>query len=249
LDWIKDMSLGQVETAPGDMFGSAAVGLLLIGLALAVRGPEKRVLRELAVLAVAAPVALIGASFVTDSLWVPRYVLVVLPAICLCAAAAVQVAPMRAAAALVLLAGVAAPAQGAVRGPTSHMGPDFRKIAQDIARNQQPGDVIVYGATGTWSLRAGLDYQLRGREKPQDVLLRTPAALAGQLNAVQCADPVACLGAARRIWFFRYEQPGKPLPDAGALSDAGALTATLTGDYHKARAWQATKADLILFER
>ena len=249
LDWIEDMSLRQVAAAPGDMFGSTAAGLLLIGLALTVRRPRKRVLRELAVLAVAPPTALIAVSFVTDSLWVPRYVLVVLPAICLCAAAAMRAVPMRAAMALLLLTGVAVPAQSAVRGPTSHMGPDFRKIAQAITRNQQPGDVIVYGATGTWSLRAGIDYQLRGGPKPLDVLLLTPAAQVGQLNAVQCPDPVACLGTPRRIWFFRYERPGKPLPDAGPLTDAGLLKDTLTRDYHQAGAWQATKADLILFER
>jgi len=249
LDWIPEMNLRQVEAAPGDIFGSAAAGLLLIGLALAVRASDKRVPRELAVLAVAPPVALIAVSFVTDSLWVPRYVLVVLPAICLCAAAAVRAMPLRTAAALLLLACVSVPAQTSVRKPTSHMGPDFRTIAGEITRNQQPGDVIVYGASGTWSLRAGIDYQLRGRPKPHDVLLSIPAAQAGELNAVQCADPVACLGTPRRIWFFRYAQPGKPLPDAGPLTDAGALQDTLTRDYRQAGAWQATKSDLILFER
>jgi mannosyltransferase len=123
------------------------------------------------------------------------------------------------------------------------MGADFRKIASAIARQQQPGDVIVYGVEGTWSLRAGIDYQLRGRPKPRDVLLARPAAEVGELEAEQCADPVACLGTSRRVWFFRQWQTGP------ALSDAGALTATLREDYRQVEVFKATKATLVLFER
>jgi mannosyltransferase len=243
LDWIPAMSLKQVWAAPGDIFGSAAAGLLLVGLAFAVRWPDRRVVRELAALAVLPPALLIAASFVTSSLWVPRYVLFVVPAVCLLAAAALRGLNLRAVVALVLLAAVAVPAQQQVRGPVSHMGADFRTVSRIIARDQRPGDVIVYGTSGTWSLRAGIDYQLRGRTQPRDALLATPAAAVGQLNAVQCADEVACLGTARRVWFFRQWQTGEP------LSDAGALTATLRDDYRRAGVWHATKATLVLFER
>jgi mannosyltransferase len=243
LDWIPAMTPDQVWLAPGDIFGSAAAGLLLVGLALVVRRPERRVVRELAVLAVLPPVVLIGVSFITSSLWVPRYVLFVVPAVCLLAAAALRGLNPRALAALILLAAVAIPAQEAVRRPASHMGADFRTISRVIARDQRPGDVIVYGTGGTWSLRAGIDYQLRGREKPRDVLLTVPAAEVGRLAAVQCADPVACLGAAQRVWFFRQWQTGAPLSDAGPLTD------TLRDEYREAGVWHATKATLVLFER
>ena len=123
------------------------------------------------------------------------------------------------------------------------MGANFRRVAAIIADRQRPGDVIVYGRDGTWSLRAGIDYQLRDRAKPRDVLLTRPAAEVGRLNAEQCADPVACLGASRRVWFFRQWQTGAP------LSSAGVLTATLREDYRQVHVWHATKATLVLFER
>jgi mannosyltransferase len=273
LDWIPAMSWSQVWAAPGNIFGSAAAGLLLIGLAFAVRWPDGRVVRELTALAVLPPALLIAVSFVTSSLWVPRYVLFVVPAVCLLAAAALgglkmgglkagglkagglkagglkagglnlRAVNLRAVTALVLLAAVAIPAQEDLRKPVSHMGADFRTVAGIIARDQQPGDVVVYGASGTWSLRAGVDYQLRGRAKPRDVLLSRPAAEVGQLGAVQCADQVACLGTSQRVWFFRQWQTGAP------LSNAGPLTATLREKYRQARVWHATKATLVLFER
>jgi mannosyltransferase len=243
LDWIPPMSLSQVWAAPGAIFGSAAAGLLLIGLAFAVRGPDRRVVRELAVLAVVPPVLLIAVSFAGPSLWVPRYVLFVVPAVALLAAAALRGLRLPALGVIVLLAAVGVPAQHEVRGKVSHMGADFRTVARVIAADQQPGDVIVYGAHGTWSLRAGIDYQLRGRQKPGDVLLRTPAAQVGELEAVQCADEVACLGTAKRVWFFRQWKTGTP------LSDAGTLTGTLRTKYRQAQVWHATKATLVLFER
>ncbi len=243
LDWIEDMSLEQVWDAPGAIFGSAAAGLLLIGLALAVRGPDRRVVAELAVLAVLPPVVLIAVSFVTSSLWVPRYVLFIVPAVALLAAATLRGLRVRAVAALLLLVAVAMPAHEEVRGRASHMGADFRAIATIVEREQQPGDVIVYGTSGTWSLRAGIDYQLRGQAKPRDVLLTRPAAEIGLLEAEQCADPAACLGTSPRVWFFRQWQTGPP------LSDAGALTGTLRDDYRQAEVWHATKATLVLFER
>jgi mannosyltransferase len=249
LDWLPPMTLRQVMTAPGDIFGAAAVGLLLVGLALVARHRDGRVLHELAVLAVAPPLALMGVSFLTSSLWVPRYVLVVVPAICLCAAVSLRAVPLRAVLALLLLVAVGWPAQQRVRSQTSHQGPDFRTVGRYLERHQQPGDVIVYGTAGTWSLRAGIDYQLRGREKPRDVLLMTPAAEVGELDAVQCPDPVACLGSAPRVWFFRWQPPGKELTSTAPLAEAGKLGLVLTGDYRVAGVWRATKADLILFER
>jgi mannosyltransferase len=249
LDWLGPMTVRQVLHAPGDIFGAAAVGLLLIGLALTARDRDDRLPRELAVLAIAPPVVLLSVSFVTSSLWVPRYVLVVVPAVCLCAAMSLRVVPLRAVGALVLLIGVGLPAQHQVRSRTSHLGPDFRTVGGYLERNQQPGDVIVYGAAGTWSLRAGIDYQLRGRARPRDVLLQTPAAEVGQLEAVQCADKVACLGSAPRVWFLRYQPVGKQLTAEAPLADAGGLGRVLTGQYRVVRVWHPTKANLILFER
>ena len=249
LDWIAPMTWRQVSQAPGAIFGSAAVGLLLTGLALAVRRPGRQVFRELAVLAVAPPAVLLAVSFVTSSLWVPRYVLVVVPAISLVAAAALRGLKWQAAAVLVLLIGVGGPAQVAVRNQNSHMGPDFTLVSTAIRENRQPGDVIVYGRTGTWSLRAGIDYQLRHEAKPKDALLQIPAAEVGELNAVECPDKPACLTGAPRIWFFRGVFDGDPILETGPLTDAGSMRKMLTTDYRRAQTWEVPKGNLILFIR
>jgi mannosyltransferase len=243
LDWIAPMTLDQVWKAPGEIFGSAAAGLLLIGLAFAARASDRRVIRELSMLAVVPPLLLIAVSFAGSPFWVPRYVLFIVPAVTLMAAAALRGLRLPALGAVILLAAVAVPAQRAVRGPASHLGANFRAVSRVISHNQQPGDAIVYGASGTWSLRAGIDYQLRGRERPRDVLLQTPAAEVGQLEAVQCPDEVACLGSSKRVWFFRQWQTGKP------LTDAGPLTTTFRTHYRQAGVWHATKATLVLFVR
>jgi mannosyltransferase len=249
LDWLPPMTPRQVMTAPGDIFGAATVGLLLIGLALTARRSDERPLREFAVLAVTPPAVLMGISFLTSSIWVPRYVLVVVPAICWCAAVSLRTVPRRAVAAVLLLFVVGWPAQQKLRGQTSHAGPDFRTVGRLIGADQQPGDVIVYGTAGTWSLRAGVDYELRGRAKPRDVLLRKPAAEVGELDAEQCADQVACLGDARRVWLFRWQPPGKRLTATAPLTDTGPVGPVLTSRYRVVGDWRATKADLLLFER
>jgi mannosyltransferase len=244
LDWLKDVTAGTVRDAPGAIFGATVAGLLVVGLALAARWPDRALIRELTVLAWVPPAVLIGVSFLTDPVWVPRYVLFVLPALTLSAAAALHGLRLRGLLVLVLVAVTAIPEQRALRGPATHMGPNFRAIARIIEREQQPGDAIVYARSGNWSLRAGIDYQLRGGPHPFDALLRTPSAEVGQLAAVECAEPAAaCLGRPQRIWYFRQWTTGRPLDSSGALEPV------LSADYRQVKLWTATKATLVLLER
>jgi mannosyltransferase len=243
LDWIKAMSLGTVRGAPGAIFGATVAGLLVVGLSLAARWPDRALIRELAVLAWVPPAVLIGVSFLTDPIWVPRYVLFILPAVALCAAAALHGLRLRGLLVLALVAATAVPEQRDLRGPATHMGPNFRAIARILEREQQPGDAIVYARSGNWSLRAGIGYYLRDRPHPADPLLVTPAAQVGQLAAVECADPAPCLGRPRRVWYFRQWTTGEPLASAGPLGP------TLATDYRQVRIWHTTKATLVLLER
>lgn len=242
LAWLKDITPGTVRDAPGAMFGAAVAGLLVIGLALAARWPDRALIRELAVLAWVPPVVLIGVSFLSSPIWVPRYVLFVLPALTLSAAAALHGLRLRALLVLALVAGTALPEQRDIRGPATHMGPDFHAVAQIVERELQPVDAIVYARSGNWSLRAGIDYQLRGRPHPFDVLLKTPSADVGQLAAVECAEP-SCLGRPQRIWYFRQWTTGEPLDSSGPWEKV------LSTDYQEVRVWTATKATLVLLER
>ncbi|GGN55084.1 hypothetical protein GCM10010112_05490 [Actinoplanes lobatus] len=104
-----------LRAAPEAFFGAAAAGLLVTGLALAARWPDRALLRELAVLAVLPPVALLAASFLTGPLWQPRYVLFALPAVVLLAAAALRGLRLRAVVTVVLVAALGLPQQQALR--------------------------------------------------------------------------------------------------------------------------------------
>ena len=242
LGWIADMSLDEVWKAPGNIFGAGMVGLLLMGRAFRGGWPRRGGVHEGAVGAAAPPILLMAVSFLGSSLWVPRYVLFVVPLICLLAASALKGLRLRAGLALALLAAVSLPANEEFRSPTAHMGADFRGVSDIIEREQQPGDGIVYGVDGTWSLRAGIDYHMRD-ERPADVLLTVPAAELDSLNAGQCADAATCLASSGRVWFFRQWQDGEPLKDSGAPGDV------LRRDYREVEVWKVTKATLVLMER
>lgn len=243
LDWIKPVGWHTLATAPGEVFLSAAAALLIIGLALIARWPDRQLLAGLWVTAAAPPVVLLAASLLTSPVWVPRYVMFVLAPLALLAAVALRGMPLRAAVALVLLAAVALPAHLAARGPNSHHGPNFRAISRIIASQQQPQDGIVYAGAGNWSLRAGVDYYLRGTAAPRDVLLSRSAAEVAQLGARECADVAACLGATPRVWLVRMWQTERPLAGAGPAEPV------LRARYRQIGAWRVSKGTVALYQR
>lgn len=109
-----------LRALPETFFGAAAAGLLVTGLALAARWPDRALLRELAVLAAVPALALAGASFLTGPLWDPRYVLFALPGVTLCAAAALRGLWWRALMAIVLVTALGLPQQAALRRADGH---------------------------------------------------------------------------------------------------------------------------------
>ncbi|MBX6356553.1 MAG: glycosyltransferase family 39 protein [Micromonosporaceae bacterium] len=243
LDWIKPVTSDTIRAAPADLFGAPAVAWLVIGLAILATWTNRGLLAELAVAAVVPPALLIAASQVTSPIWVPRYVLFVLAPTALLAAAAVARFPLRAVVVLGLVAVMAWPAQVALRGPATHHGPDFRRIAGIVSAGLRPGDGIVYGGGSSWSLRAGVDYYLSGKPAPADLLLDRPAAAVGSLSAKECADTAACVGRTRRIWLIRLYQRKDPLAAAGPIAPI------LRAGYHSVRVWRITKGTVALYER
>lgn len=243
LDWIEPLTSTVVRAAPTDLFGTAAIAWLFIGLAMLARWRDRWLLAELGVAAVVPPAVLIVASFVTNPIWVPRYVLFVLAPIALLAATAVARTPVRAVLVLGLVVAMAWPTQMQLRGPATHHGPSFRQIAGIIGRNQQPGDGIVYGGPSNWSLRAGVDYYLAGKPAPRDLLLVRPAAEVGRLGAQECTDTAACVGNAQRVWLIRLFQQTDPLADAGPIAPV------LRSDYESVRVWRISRGTVALYER
>lgn len=244
LNWIAPMTTDIAREAPDSLFGAAAVAYLFIGLAFALRtgASERPIAIELLVAAVIPPAALIAYSFTGTPMWVPRYVLFALGFVALLAAAALRGLRYRPVAVLVVLAIIAYPALDDVRRPNSHQGPNLRHLASVISANYRPGDGIIYGTTSNWSLRIGIDYYLRGKPAPVDLLSVKSGADAGTLGATECTDP-ACIGTTQRVWLLRHLQSDNP------LSDAGAVEPYMREHYREVVRWKVSKATLVLYER
>jgi mannosyltransferase len=191
------------------------------------------------------PALLIGASSLTaSSMWVPRYVIFVLTPLCLLAAVTLGGLRWRTGLAVLATAALAAPAHVDLRGPAPHQGPDFRAATAIIAAGQRPGDGIVFGRVGTWSLRAGFGYHTRGRPAPADLLVHRSAAEVGQLNARECPEPATCLAGTSRVWYFGQRRTENPLEDLGTRN-GHALRAT----HRLARVWRLERGTVALFGR
>jgi mannosyltransferase len=123
--------------------------------------------------------------------------------------------------------------------------PDFRASAQQISADLHRGDGIVYAYTDHQDSRIGMDYELRGRPQPRDILLATPSQQLGQFDATQCDDATACIGATPRIWLVAADvttgDPYAPLPAATA--------ALLHEDYYIDHRWAGYHVAVYLLIR
>jgi mannosyltransferase len=126
LTWRPHLPWEIARSAPEALLGSVAAGLLVLGLALAARWPDRSLIRELAVLAAVPPVLLVGAAFLTGPVWAPQYALPAAVPLVLCAAAAVRGLRFRAVVAVLAVALLAIPQQRAIRAPDGHTVSDVR---------------------------------------------------------------------------------------------------------------------------
>jgi mannosyltransferase len=252
LAWVDPVTLGSIYHAPADIVGAEATAWVLIGLAmLAARRPAYPVV-HLAVLALA-PIAVIGGiSLVVTPMWVVRYMLVSLAPFAILAAVAATaptlartrvMTAVRLLGVLVVIVGTAIPDQRRVRGPTPKNGPDYRGIAAVVARNELPGDTIVYEVHSR-AMRAGMDYYLRRYPtRPRDVLLSRPAARTGRLTADEFPDPAAHLAGVERVWLAVGGHRADPAVAYPALRPA------LRTEYGRVGLWQVDEGTLALYRR
>jgi mannosyltransferase len=186
---------------------------------------------------------LIAASFVTSSLWVPRYALPAVVPVALLAAVSLRGFRWQSVLALCVIAGLSVETQQAMRGETAQGGMDLRAAAGVIERNQRPGDAVVYGRVGSWSLRSGIDYELRHRsERPKDALEVRTAAQVGGLDAQEC-PALDCFGQ-QRVWYVAAHHTRDPLSDTGVR-----LGAKLRREYTEVQAWPISSGVVVLLRR
>ncbi|WP_245724977.1 glycosyltransferase family 39 protein [Micromonospora citrea] len=246
LDWVDPARLDDLAALPGGVAQSGVVGGLLVGLAaLGAAGLGRRAL--LPGCAVLLPVLLVFAAAAVVPLWVPRYLVFVVPFACLLAGAALATVRLPAALAVVALAGLLGlPEQAALR--RTHEWPrsapvDYRGVARIVGDGQRPGDAVVYSPRESWLfLDLGLAYHLDHR--PRDVLATRDQVSRGDLWAAECDRPAACLAGTDRIWLVvagRREDPLAAVP--GAKGDA------LRAGYTVDRVWHRPGLTVALLTR
>ncbi|MFF0369579.1 glycosyltransferase family 39 protein [Micromonospora sp. NPDC005087] len=235
LDWVASARLDDLSALPGGVAQSSVVGGLLVGIAaLGAARLGRRAL--LPVSAVLLPVLLLFAAGTVVPLWVPRYLVFVVPFACLLAGAALAGVSAPAALAVVVLAGLLGlPDQAALR--RTHEWPrsapvDYAGAARVIADGQRPGDAVVYSPRDSWLfLDLGVEYHLGN--PPRDVLVAEDEVRRGDLWAAECPRPARCLAGTPRVWLVvagRHAEPLATVP--GAKGDA------LRADFTIARVWQ-----------
>ncbi|MBG6069822.1 glycosyltransferase family 39 protein [Micromonospora ureilytica] len=219
LNWVHLARLDDLTALPGGVAQSSVVGGLLVGVAaLGAARLGRRAL--LPVSAVLLPVLLLFAAGTVVPLWVPRYLVFVVPFACLLAGAALAAVAAPAALVVVVLAGLLGlPDQAALR--RTHEWPrsapvDYAGAARVIADGQRPGDAVVYSPRHSWLfLDLGIEYHLD--DPPRDVLVTEDEVRRGDLWAAECPQPAQCLAGTTRVWLVvsgRHAEPLAAVPDA-----------------------------------
>ncbi len=235
LDWVDAARPGDLAALPGGVVQSGVVGGLLVGLAAlgTVRAGRRALLPASCVLL---PVLLLFVAGSVVPLWVPRYLVFVVPFGCLLAGAALRTVRAPGALAVVALAGLLGlPDQAALR--RTHEWPrsatvDYAGAARIVADDLRPDDTVVYSPRESWLfLDLGLRYHL-GERTPRDVLAVADPQRRGDLWATECDRPTECLAGVDRVWLVVAGGPDDPLAAVpGTKGDA------LRSGYTVTRVW------------
>lgn len=210
--WIPHPTRHSLMEFPQDLVGLAAIGILLIVLAM-FSLPLRRPTAMYTAWAVLPLAGLFAAGQITP-LFLPRYLMFTLPAWALLAGVALGRGHVAIAVVGVLaVAGLAVPGQLAVRAPDGH-GEATRDLALTIASRSQPGDGVVYGMTddgGNWVGRDTVTHYVPAGQRPRDVLMIQPSRTGGNLAAQECPEVTRCLGDTPRVWVVRLGYWADPL--------------------------------------
>jgi mannosyltransferase len=236
LSWVPRPTVGDIPTLPGGVLQTGVVGGLLIGLAAlgwALAGRWGTVLG----LGALVPAAILFVGGLVTPLWVPRYLVFVVPLLCVLATVALRPVRWPVAAALVaVVALLGAPEQVGLR--KTHEWPrsapvDYPAATRIVAAGQRPGDGVVFSPRGGWKmLDVALAYRLRGASGPLDVLATSDADARGSLWAAECADPVPCLAGTRRVWLLETGSAKDPV-----AAVPGPKGAALRTGYAASKVW------------
>jgi mannosyltransferase len=244
ISWISRAGTQAVRLLPEQLFVSAIAGGIVLGLAVA--GLQRdRTAAALAAAGLAPPVILLTAGAITE-VWVPRYVLIAIPAlVALAARGTARAGRPQAVLAVALVAFLGNPAQLDIREPDGH-GQDSTQAATILADEYRPGDAAVFvdeHPSIPWAARDILDHYVPEPVKPVDILAVTGPRADGRLLARECPD-AACLGIPARLWIVRVDNPLDPLENMSAIKRYRILS-----EYRLVYRWNFPMLNLTLMER
>ncbi|MEU4474487.1 glycosyltransferase family 39 protein [Micromonospora sp. NPDC023888] len=243
VSWIALVNLTALQAFPERLFHSAAVGGLV--LVLAVLGVRRAPAYVCLAGAAFVPMALLLLAGTQLHVWVARYVLVVLPALAVLAASAlVRVGRSSAIGAVSLAAVLALPAHVTIRAHAGHSQDSYR-IASVIGSRYRPGDVVVFPDSHPsipWSPRDIYERYLPA-PRPPDVLRVAPQRSDGRFLATECPD-ATCLGTPPRIWVVGADPSADPLSDM-----APGKRDRISAGYREAQRWRYPLLSITLLER
>jgi mannosyltransferase len=240
LSWLTRASFDDLANMPGLIFGSALVGGALCAIAafaLPRRGEHGRNdgWARLLWMSVLIPFA---ALFAVDQLVAPifldRYLIFIVPPLCVLAGRALSTLRVHTALAVALaVAAVGLPAQ--VDARKKHSSSNYISVADLLTTWSKPGDGVIYAPRTGWQFTdEAMRYYLRDRA-PKDVLLQTDEVQNASLWANECTDGAACVRGTARVWTVIADDshhPGLPSVLQLSASDKAALTS-----YKRAESW------------
>jgi mannosyltransferase len=251
LNWLSSADPEKLAGLLDPVFMSGIVGGAVLGLAMpALRQGQSGPVRLWAAALWVSALAPVGLLYAYDQVVAPilvaRYLLFVVPVLCVLAGSGLALLRLPAAlAAVMLLALIGVPAQQSVRD--GHSPYNYRAAAAVIRDNARPGDGIIYEPRDSWQFTdTALRYYLRDR-LPRDVLLAEDETARASLWASECPDPAACLQGVNRVWAVNTD------PTAGSVSTA---TNRLSGPersalaaYRQTGKWRVRGFTIVLWQR
>ncbi|GAB1642895.1 glycosyltransferase family 39 protein [Krasilnikovia sp. MM14-A1259] len=252
LNWLSRATPDALAELPTTIFISSLVGGALCAIAvfaLPRRGASAPadVWSRLLWLSVLLPYGLLfAADQLVAPMFVGRYLVFVVPLLCVLAGRALAGLRLHTALAVVLvLALVGLPAQNELR--QRHSGLDYLAVA-DLLRNWSvPGDGVVYAPRQGWHFTdVAMRYYLHGAG-PRDVLLQSDAVHNASLWPTECDDPAACLVGTPRVWVVSGDDlaTGRRAGTTDQLSES--VRDALRARYRQAERWRFDGFTVALF--
>ncbi|MFI5931649.1 glycosyltransferase family 39 protein [Actinoplanes sp. NPDC051494] len=246
LDWLAPATPDDLSKIIDNVFNSGILGgAICVLAALAARDRQGALL----LLTAAAPIpALYAADHLLSPMFVNRYLLFVIPLLCVLAARSLATLRLPAALAVVLVLGlIGLPKQEEFR--KRHSPYDYRAAAAVIRDGALPGDSILFAQRQGWVFtETGFEYYL-GDDGPDDVLRTATAEQNDSLWPTECPDPAPCFSTVYRIWTLSPDNVANGARASSTDQLTNAQRAILTGAFDQTMLTRVDGFTIGLFTR